>query len=131
MFSFSDNTKIGAGMMLGGMVFTFLGVLLLFDSALIAIGNVLFFGGFPFIMGWRALDLFNPMKNKAHSIGILCLLGGFVLVLFKWSIIGLLAEAYGAYKMFGGFIPRAMGFLRNVNYIGPIVNRVFGRRPEV
>ncbi len=40
MYSLDDNRKIGIGLSTAGMLFTMLGIMLFFDRALLAMGNV-------------------------------------------------------------------------------------------
>ncbi len=47
----SDNRQIGFGLSAGGIAFMGLGILLFFDSRLIAIGNAMFFTGVILILG--------------------------------------------------------------------------------
>ena len=47
----NDNRKIGFGLSAGGIGFMGLGILLMFDSRLIAIGNAMFFTGVTLILG--------------------------------------------------------------------------------
>ena len=49
--SVSDNTKIGVFLMVLGTLFLWLGVMFLFDSVLLGLGNVLFLSGFVFVFG--------------------------------------------------------------------------------
>jgi hypothetical protein len=48
-----DNQKIGIGLICLGLFFVILGVMLIFDSALIAIGNALFIGGLCVSIGMK------------------------------------------------------------------------------
>jgi hypothetical protein len=55
-----DNQKIGIGLICLGLAFVLLGVVLLFDSSLIAIGNALFLAGLCFAIGFkRTINLFT------------------------------------------------------------------------
>ena len=55
-----DNQKIGVGLISLGIGFIFLGVILFFDAAMIAIGNILFLVGLCFSIGVkRTLSLFT------------------------------------------------------------------------
>lgn len=55
-----DNQKIGIGLICLGLVFVVLGIILLFDASLIAIGNTLFLAGLCFAIGFkRTLNLFT------------------------------------------------------------------------
>lgn len=93
----SDNTKIGILMMGLGFLFLFLGVMLFFDSALLAIGNILVLVSFPFMIGFRkTLSFFDPRERPGKVRGILCFFGGIILVLFRWPIVGMIVELFGA-----------------------------------
>lgn len=47
----SDNAKIGTGLLALGIVFLFLGMLFFFDSAMLALGDVLFLIGLTLTIG--------------------------------------------------------------------------------
>jgi hypothetical protein len=58
-----DNQKIGVGLITLGLGFVVLGVILFFDAAMIAIGNILFLVGLCFSIGVkRSLSLFTRYK---------------------------------------------------------------------
>eukprot|EP00992_Anisonema_acinus_P012978 TRINITY_DN8479_c0_g1_i2.p1 TRINITY_DN8479_c0_g1~~TRINITY_DN8479_c0_g1_i2.p1 ORF type:complete len:103 (+),score=20.82 TRINITY_DN8479_c0_g1_i2:66-374(+) len=60
----SDNKKIGIGLTLSGCLFTFLGVVLFFDSLLLTMGNILFLAGVALAIGARkAAAFFLPMAE--------------------------------------------------------------------
>jgi len=127
----SDNMKIGVLLVSLGFLFLFLGIVLFFDAGLLAIGNILFLSGFPFIIGFqRALSFFNPMKPRARVRGIVCFFLGFLLVLFRWAFVGILVELFGMVEMFGTFLPIVLSSLRSLPYVGtffslPVVGTVF------
>jgi hypothetical protein len=57
-----DNQKIGIGLICLGLGFVSLGVVLLFDASLIAIGNSLFLAGLCFAIGIRrTITLFTKL----------------------------------------------------------------------
>lgn len=58
MFEISDTQKIGVGLAGFGIAFLFLGVLLIFDRGLLAIGNVSSLGRLPLDSN-SALSLFR------------------------------------------------------------------------
>jgi hypothetical protein len=61
-----DNQKIGIGLICLGLGFVSLGVVLIFDASLIAIGNALFLAGLCFAIGFkRTLTLFTRYVLKA------------------------------------------------------------------
>ncbi len=49
----SENQQIGTGLIILGILFIIFGVILLFDSSLIAIGNFLFLIGLVLIIGMK------------------------------------------------------------------------------
>lgn len=129
MLAVSDNKKIGMFMIGLGAAFVGLGVLLFFDSVLMALGNMLFLGGFPFLIGFKkALDLFNPLPRSAPRVGIAAFFLGFFLVVRGWGLLGFVVEAFGILKMFGGFINSALGYATNIPFIGPCLNSPAVRR---
>jgi len=71
MMQITDIQKIGVGLAGFGVGFLLLGVLLLFDKGLLAIGNVLFLSGLACVIGLeRTFRFFFPM---AQGEGIGCL----------------------------------------------------------
>lgn len=123
MLAVSDNKKIGMFMLGLGAFFMFLGVLFFFDRALLALGDVLFLGGFPFLIGVkRSLTLFNPFARRARWKGILAFFLGFFLVVTGWPVIGFGLQAFGVLNMFGGFLGTIVGQLRHMPVIGAVFN---------
>mmetsp|Transcript_14924 Transcript_14924/g.47580 ORF Transcript_14924/g.47580 Transcript_14924/m.47580 type:complete len:140 (-) Transcript_14924:58-477(-) len=133
----SDSRKVGVGLLGLGVLFLVLGVVLFFDGALLALGNLLFLAGLPFLLGLkRALRFFNPLYRPERWRGVLCFFGGVALVLFKFPIIGMLIECVGIAELFGSVLPVVIAFLRRVPvvgtalslpYVGPLVDRLAGR----
>lgn len=120
---FSDNVKIGIILSGLGFLFLFLGMVLFFDSGLLAIGNILFLAGFPFMVGFaRAMQFFNPLRPKARVRGIACFFVGVSLVLCRWGLLGMLVELAGMVEMFGTFLPMVVTFLRGVPYLGNVLS---------
>ena len=97
----SDNQKIGIGLISGGLIFLSLGVMMIFDRSMLAIGNALFLSGLVILIGFtRTLTLFTK-KDKIRAV--CCFFGGIFLVLvLRWSMIGMILETLGG---FGLFIP--------------------------
>ena len=101
-----DYRKIGIGLSAGGLLFTVLGIFMLFDRGLLAMGNLLFLCGVVLLIGpkktWRFF--FQMRKWK----GTTSFLGGIALVLYGWTIIGIMVEAWGFLNLFGDFFPTAL-----------------------
>lgn len=136
-----QQRQIGTALLALGGLFLLLGVLLMFDRALLSLGNLLFLSGFPFLIGFeRSLRFFNPLYRKERWRGILLFLGGVALVVFGWPLVGMLVEVVGFVELFGSFLPLVVSFLRQLPYIGdmltseyvaPTVDRLAGRRLPV
>lgn len=128
-------------LMVCGLTFLFLGVLLVFNSGLLAMGNILFLASFPFLIGLKpTLSFFNPLQRRQKLRGILLFFSGIVLVLTGWAKIGILLEVVGMVEMFGTFVPHVVTFLRQFPYVGHVLNlpivatvidRLSGRRTPV
>lgn len=54
--------------------------------------------------------------------GSACFLLGFMLVVWGWAIIGFVAETYGFFLLFRGFFPTVLSFLRNVPFLGRLLD---------
>ncbi|CDW56635.1 vesicle transport protein GOT1B [Trichuris trichiura] len=136
MIEVTDCQKIGVGLAGFGVTFVLLGVVMLFDKGLLAIGNVLFISGLTFVIGiGRTLRFFfQPHKLK----GTMFFFTGIIVVLVGWPVVGMLVESYGFVALFGysfcqkfstiipycfsGFIPVAVNFLRRIPVLGTILN---------
>ncbi|CAG8516731.1 5048_t:CDS:2 [Acaulospora morrowiae] len=119
----SDTQKIGVGLTAFGTFFIFLGVMLFFDGGLLAIGNILFLSGITLIIGFNKTLAFFARKNKIR--GTLCFFGGFILVFFKWPVLGMFIELFGFLNLFGDFFPVVISFLRRLPVIGNILSAPF------
>lgn len=136
-----DQRKIGITLVALGCLFLGLGVLLFFDRPLLAIGNLLFLCGFPFLIGFeRSVRFFNPLQRTDRWRGIVCFIGGVVLVLIGWPLVGIVVEAIGFMELFGPFLPMVVTFLRTLPGVGhflalplvaPIIDRLTGKRLPV
>ena len=73
---FSDNTKIGSGLLFLGCVFLFLGCLFFFDSAMLALGDILFLSGLTMTIGVSRTMRFFMRPDRLR--GIVAFFGGCV-----------------------------------------------------
>uniref|UniRef100_A0A061S822 Vesicle transport protein got1b n=2 Tax=Tetraselmis sp. GSL018 TaxID=582737 RepID=A0A061S822_9CHLO len=115
-----DRRKIGIGLTGFGVLFTLLGMMLLFDKGLIAMGNVLFLAGVALTIGPSATMRFF-MRRKNHK-GSVFFLGGMAVVIYGWPIIGMLVETYGFIVLFSGFFPTVLMFLKRIPFAGKILD---------
>ena len=101
-----DTKKIGIGLTAAGLLFTMLGVLLFFDGALLAVGNLLFLSGVFLILGLERTKNFFFQKSKLR--GTAFFFAGILLVIFKWAKIGFAVELFGFMNLFGNFVPHVI-----------------------
>uniref|UniRef100_A0A182J8C8 Vesicle transport protein GOT1B n=1 Tax=Anopheles atroparvus TaxID=41427 RepID=A0A182J8C8_ANOAO len=120
MFEITDTQKIGVGLAGFGIAFLFLGMLLLFDKGLLAIGNILFVCGLACVIGLERTFRFFFQKHKVKAS--IAFFGGIAIVLFGYPLIGMLIEMYGFILLFSGFFPVAINFLRRVPVLGNFLN---------
>ncbi|DAZ95994.1 TPA: hypothetical protein N0F65_009295 [Lagenidium giganteum] len=117
---FDDNRKIGTLLLGIGFAFLVLGVIMFFDAALLALGDVLFLSGVALTIGLSRTIRFFTRKERWR--GIVCFLGGIFLVLVRWPIIGMIIQTFGFLNLFGSFFPVAVAFLRQTPVIGTFLN---------
>uniref|UniRef100_A0A8C7KNR5 Golgi transport 1Bb n=1 Tax=Oncorhynchus kisutch TaxID=8019 RepID=A0A8C7KNR5_ONCKI len=120
MISLTDSQKIGMGLTGFGVFFLFFGMILFFDKALLAIGNILFVAGLSFVIGLERTFKFFFQRHKFKATSFF--LGGVLVVLIGWPIIGVVLEIYGFFLLFRGFFPVAVGFIRRLPVLGSILN---------
>mmetsp|Transcript_18109 Transcript_18109/g.30267 ORF Transcript_18109/g.30267 Transcript_18109/m.30267 type:complete len:141 (-) Transcript_18109:202-624(-) len=115
-----DSQKIGFGLICLGLCFISFGVLLMFDSALIAIGNIMFLMGLYFSIGFsRTFALF---ARRDRIRGTICFFLGIALVLMRWGLIGMLLEGFGFINLFGNFLPTVLSFARQIPYLSTVLD---------
>ncbi|KAL5007769.1 hypothetical protein ScPMuIL_016575 [Solemya velum] len=120
MMQITDSQKIGVGLAGFGIAFLILGILFFFDKGLLAIGNILFIAGLAFVIGLERTFRFFFQKHKVKATGFF--MGGILIVLLGWPVVGMCVEMYGFFLLFGGFIPVAVNFLRRLPVIGTLLN---------
>eukprot|EP01114_Cavostelium_apophysatum_P014805 TRINITY_DN3925_c0_g1_i1.p1 TRINITY_DN3925_c0_g1~~TRINITY_DN3925_c0_g1_i1.p1 ORF type:complete len:140 (-),score=1.97 TRINITY_DN3925_c0_g1_i1:50-469(-) len=118
-----DTQKIGALLTGFGVFFSFLGVMMLFDRGLLAIGNILFLAGVTTVIGFQKALKFFFQKRKLR--GTTCFLGGIALVLIGWVFIGFFVEVFGFINLFGDFFPIVLAFAKRLPVIGTVLSMPF------
>lgn len=83
----------------GGGFFLLLGLILLFDRALLAMGNVLFLVGITLLLGPQRTFVFFARRNKWR--GSLAFWAGVLLILMRWPLVGFAVELFGIFVLFG------------------------------
>jgi len=115
----SDMQKIGVAFCSGGGLFLFAGVLMFFDRAMLAMGNILFIIGLTLIIGLQKTFVFFARRQKWK--GTAAFLGGIILILLRWPLTGFLVELYGIFVLFGDFFATIGSFAGNVPVVGPYI----------
>lgn len=118
-FAITDGRKIGIGLTAFGLAFTLLGVALLFDKGLLAMGNVLYLSGVMLIIGPTRSVRFFFQKRKAKASVFFFL--GMAIVLFGLPMLGMGLEAFGFVNLFGDFFPVVIAFLRRAPVVGKLL----------
>ena len=113
-------SEIGAGLTAFGGVFLMLGIIMLFDTAMLVLGNLLFLLGITLLIGARQTVVFFGRRAKIR--GTICFFAGILLVLFKYPVIGMCLELFGILNLFGNFFPIVISIFRSMPLIGPVVN---------
>lgn len=85
-----------------GAFFLLLGLIFLFDRALLAMGNILFLIGITLLLGPQRTFLFFARRQKWR--GSAAFWAGVLLILMRWTFIGILVEAVGIFYLFGEYI---------------------------
>uniref|UniRef100_A0A8B9MS95 Golgi transport 1A n=1 Tax=Accipiter nisus TaxID=211598 RepID=A0A8B9MS95_9AVES len=98
MVPLNDCQRIGVGLVGFGLFFVLFGMLLYFDSVLLAFGNILFLSGLVFIIGFRRTFTFFFQRPKLKGTSFF--MGGVLIVLMRWPLLGMLLEAYGFITLF-------------------------------
>ncbi|KKP07279.1 hypothetical protein THAR02_00603 [Trichoderma harzianum] len=115
----NQNRFVSGGLFLVG------GVMLFFDRAMLAMGNILFLIGLTIIIGPQKTFFFFARKQKAK--GTAAFFAGLTLILIKWTFIGFIVEAYGIAVLFGDFLGTIAGFARGLPVIGPYIGMLADR----
>ncbi|KAJ1138065.1 hypothetical protein NDU88_004456 [Pleurodeles waltl] len=127
MISITEFQKIGVGLTGFGVFFILFGVLLYFDSVLLAFGNILFLAGIAVIIGLRRTFTFFFQRPRLKGTSFF--LGGILIVLLRWPILGMALEIYGFVALFRGFFPVVFGFLGSIGNI-PFLSLLFRKLGE-
>ena len=118
LYNWNDLTKIGVALTGFGCFFTFLGVMMFLDTAMLTLGNALFVAGVALVMGKdRCMSFF---LERSRWRGSACFFLGVLLVMTGWCFIGLLIEGFGFLNLFGNFFPMVVRVLEMAPFVGGI-----------
>mmetsp|Transcript_116760 Transcript_116760/g.183604 ORF Transcript_116760/g.183604 Transcript_116760/m.183604 type:complete len:138 (+) Transcript_116760:74-487(+) len=106
-----ENKKIGIGLCAIGVVCLVLGIFLLFDRTLLALGNVAFLLGLFVLLGMKAGKFFFRKEKLQGSVPFFL---GIAAIIYGWPFCGFVIELYGIWHLFRSFLPNALTFLKNM-----------------
>ena len=118
LYNWQDGTKLGVALTGFGCFFTFLGVMMFLDSAMLTLGNLLFVSGVFLVMGKDRCISFFFERSRWRASG--CFFVGILLVMFGWCFIGLLIQGFGGLNLFGNFFPMVLRVLEMAPFVGSI-----------
>ncbi|XP_024923496.1 vesicle transport protein GOT1 isoform X2 [Ziziphus jujuba] len=124
-FELNDQKKIGAGLTTFGIIFSFLGLIFLFDKKLLAVGNILFLSGLFLLIGLKSTMQFlvKPQNIK----GTISFGAGFLFVVIGWPISGMILEGSGFFMLFSCFWPTMAIFLQKIPILGWFLKQSYVR----
>ncbi|GAB5364400.1 hypothetical protein AAMO2058_000966800 [Amorphochlora amoebiformis] len=109
MLATSPLTQVGSSMMTIGGMFAFLGFSI-FDSGLLALGNIfLVFGFFTFLGMLRSKSILLERKNLKFTA---FLAAGIIIVLTGRPRAGILVQSFGLYYLLKSFLYMPIQFVR-------------------
>merc|ERR1719203_594562 len=123
----SENTKVGLIISGFGIFYLSLGCAMLFDGALLALGNICVCIGLTITFGVRNLRWIFFSRSKLP--GTICFFVGMYCVLTKWPRIGIIVEFIGIVNLFARFLPGLSFLLWIVGcipFVGPRISRLWG-----
>ncbi|CAJ1379243.1 unnamed protein product [Effrenium voratum] len=93
-----------------GVLCVTLGVFLLFDRTLLALGNVAFLFGLALLLGpTKAFKFFFRKEKWKGTTGYFV---GIAIIIVGWPFVGFLTEMYGIWKLFAAFLPNVLASLK-------------------
>lgn len=80
----------------------------------------MFLAGIPLTIG--VPDTIKFFSLRRRRLGSICFLGGTFLILIGWTLIGLVVQGYGFWRLFATFIPTVLQYARKVPYVSTFLN---------
>lgn len=82
--------------------------------------QLLFIIGVAMTIGAQSTVRFFLRPKNYKGTGFF--MGGIILVVWGWTLIGFALEAYGFWQLFSGFFPTALSFLRRMPFLRQILD---------
>merc|ERR1711971_589413 len=102
--------KIGIGLCGIGVICMCLGIFLLFDRTLLAIGNVAFLIGLGALLGMQKTARFFFRREKWK--GSLAYFTGIATIIYGFSFFGFIIELYGIWQLFAALLPNVLASMK-------------------
>ena len=110
-----------------GVFFFVMGIIMFLDRGLLAIGNMLFLAGIPMLIGVSRTMRFFFQWGKAKGTG--CFLAGIAILLYGYTLLGIIVELFGFVNLFGDFFPTVKTTLCSLPFVGRYFAMVLNAPP--
>ena len=102
------------------MAFYLLGIIFLFDRAILIIANILFIIGMVQMIGFGGtVAFFTKPRNIKKSV--VFFIGLFIMAVLRWAFVGAIVQLYSLFLLFKGFMPILWEWIFNIPGVGPWV----------
>ena len=100
------------------MAFYLLGIIFLFDRAILIIANILFIIGMVQMIGFGGtVAFFTKPRNIKKSV--VFFIGLFIMAVLRWAFVGAIVQLYSLFLLFKGFMPILWEWIFNIPGVGP------------
>mmetsp|Transcript_33912 Transcript_33912/g.34544 ORF Transcript_33912/g.34544 Transcript_33912/m.34544 type:complete len:212 (+) Transcript_33912:175-810(+) len=123
---FRNQKQIGAALIGGGFLLTFLGILLFFEGNLLRLGNICMILGIPLLVGIDRIRSYFLQSSRMQATIILAI--GILLVFIGKPRLGIICEIFGLLNLFGNMFPVLLAMGRSLPIIGDIIRAFEGDR---
>ena len=108
----TEAQKVGLVSTTAGVALLYFGVVMYFDKGLLVAGNALLLAGLALLLGF--VETASVLLFRANLYGSALFFGGIFLIFYGFCVLGVLLEMYGAFVLFGSFVPLVMDYLRTL-----------------
>lgn len=115
----ANQRSSGATLLVGGLMVTFLGVMLFFNGALLRIGNILSISGGIILVGPKNVAGFFFTEARMQATIITSI--GVLLVLWGKPKLGLLIEIFGLLSLFGNMLPLLLTLGKQIPVLSSVI----------
>lgn len=120
----ANQRSSGATLLVGGLVITFLGIMLFFNGMLLRLGNILSIAGGVMLVGPKNVAGFFMTETRMQATIITSI--GVLLVLWGKPKLGLLIEIFGLLSLFGNMLPLLLTLGKQIPVLSSIIEAFEG-----